>query len=178
MEIAVRPTEPGDLEAIFQIFTHPSVRPNQYPHVWLNSVERWQAALFGGLKFANGAFSSSTILNDALVVGHIMRMQRKGPEGDWCHCGWNLDPRYWGMGIMPIALSMEFENLFGTLKVNHIISDCFRDNHRCIRVLEKLNYEPVAIKFSDRLTTIIQTKCIRWILRYRLTQAKLKALAQ
>lgn len=85
------------------------------------------------------------------------------------YCGRNLAPAYWGRGIAVVVLLQLFDDLFDDRQIDIALSDCFSDNQRCIRVLEKLDYEPVGISPLERLCILTLNRCLHWIRRFRLT---------
>lgn len=170
MEFRIRPTVPEDLEEMFRIMTHPLVKAQQYPIGLLDSVERWRRHLFGATY--RGPTTNSTILVDDKIAGYIERWFRRDARREIrASYGWNLAPEYWGRGLMPAILAQDFTSHFTEPRFAEIFIDCFRDNARCIRVLEKLNCRPTFISPIERVETMIRNRCPRWVLRHRMTRA-------
>lgn len=172
MEFRVRPTVPDDLEEPFRIETHPLVQAQQYPLGAMNSVKRWHWALFEGGYAAFGlTFTSGTILVDDRIAGRVIRIFRWHRRRIRAKYGWNLEPAFWGRGIMPAILTQDFTAAFADPRLAEIQADCFRDNPRCLRVLQKLGCEAIAVGPLERFATMLQSRCYRWIVRHRMTRA-------
>ena len=101
-------------------------------------------------------------------MGHVSRFHYTVKDTPLCYCGWNLDPDYWGLGIMRTALADLFDELFGSQAIAHVFADCFRNNHRCIRLMNKLNFLPVPILWRHRMIDAWRNRCLRWVLRFQL----------
>lgn len=169
MEIIIRDTIEGDLPAIFEIRRDPLVKPHQYRLKPNETVDSWKRMLFVTPMSGDVLFKSATILRDNSIIGHITHTHYLAGPQPICYCGWNLAPAYWGQGIAVIALSQLFDSLFDEQGVGVVISDCFAENQRCIRVFHKLNYEPSTIPLDERVIKMILKLCLHRIIRYKLT---------
>lgn len=169
MKIAIRDTVESDLLDIFRIRTDPLVAVHQLRLTTGDDLDFWRQQLFGDRRNAAVVFKCTTILDDRVVIGHISQHHLK--QGDWttCECGFNLAPQYWGRGIMRMALSRLFDAFFEEQGVDLVISDCFADNHRCIRLLSKLGFQRIGIGLLARILIAYQMRCLRWIRRFELT---------
>ena len=168
MLVSVRDTTPDDLAAIFRIRNDPQVAPHQYQTSSMGTLDEWRDLIVGNIKAANGDFRCSTILDGATIVGHIVHLHIAADDAWTVECGWNLTPSYWGRGVMCLALTDLFNRFFGDDEVASVLSDCFRDNLRCIRVMEKLGFVRKRISLCDRAKLAYSTRCFRWIERFKL----------
>ena len=168
VNILIRDTTPDDLPEIFRIQTDPVVRVHQYRFGPNDSLERWTRLLAGHDCAEASRFRCSTIRLGSAIIGHVTHWHWCIDGLRACQCGWNLDPEYWGQGVMCAALSELFDTLFGVEGVQYVFADCFRNNRRCLRVMEKLGFVPNGIPPYQRLLLAWQMRCLRWILRFRL----------
>jgi RimJ/RimL family protein N-acetyltransferase len=169
MDIAIRDTVEADLPDIFRIRTDPLVRPYQYKLTSVDTIDVWKQLLLGSRTQGGVVFKCATIVRQAEIIGHISQIHYEASGHKMCACGWNLAPKYWGQGIAVITLSELFHSLFGDQQIDAVISDCFANNHRCVRVIEKLKYEPIGISWYERLRIAISNRCLHWILRFQLS---------
>ena len=61
---------------------------------------------------------------------------------------------------MPKALVMLFDDLFKKQRVDSIRASCFATNTRCLRVLEKLRFQPDRLGLLDRIGHIIAARAV------------------
>src|SRR4051812_9078268 len=104
MNISIRDSTLDDLSEIFRIRNNPLVAPHQYRIREDDSMEAWLARLSGHNKTGNMTYRSSTILCEQQIAGHVSHIHYSMNDVPVCLCGWNLDPQYWGLGIMRTAL--------------------------------------------------------------------------
>lgn len=169
MCIEIRDAVESDLPQIFRIVTDPQVRPLQFRLSRRDTLECWRAHLFGERKSGPATHRCTAIVRQGEFIGHVIHTHYQASRQRLCYCGWNLAPAYWGRGIAVIALSQLFDDFFQNQQVDAVISDCFSDNQRCLRVLQKLNYTPVRISVKERLRTMVVHRCLHWICRYYLS---------
>lgn len=172
MKISIRDTVKTDLPAIFRIRSDPKVVPFQYKLDRHDSIDSWIRKLEGRETYTGMEFKSSTILQDHETIGHIIRHHYEINGEKYCYCGWNLSPPYWGHGIAVEALTQQFEAFFNEQNLKAVISDCFSINKRCIRLMEKLNYESMPIPLRERIWTMVSNRCMHRILRFFLTRER------
>lgn len=153
---------------IVRIRRDPLVQPHQYRLTRYDTVDRLTEHLFGDTKPGLDVMKSTTVLSDDRVIGNICH-SHGGVYEKYCYCGWNLAPPYWGRGIMSLALSQFFGSLFSEQGIAAVFSDCFSNNRRCIRLMQKLNYDPIGIGMDERLQIAITARCYHWIRRFMLT---------
>ena len=168
MTIRIRPTSVDDIDAIFSIRYAPEVSESQYPRTKDDTQERWKKLLSDSPEITRGVtFRCTTVLYDDKIIGHITRHHY---EFDWsfCSCGWNLAPSHWGNGLMCQALELMLTELFENDKLDYVTADCFHDNHRSIRVIEKMGFSPYFISLPERVLVWWYVRCFRWVKRYRI----------
>jgi RimJ/RimL family protein N-acetyltransferase len=170
MDFRLRPTEPDDLEELVRISKDPQVSAQQYRLGRSFGVEQWRRALFEvGYR---GPYTNSTILSEGRIAGFIQRCFWPAARREIrAAYSWNLAPEFWGRGLMPAVLTQDFVSHFAEPRLAEIDVDCFRDNLRCVRVLEKLAFRKVFISPFERVESMIRFCSSRWVLRYRLTRA-------
>ena len=171
MQITVRDTVPDDLDAIFRIRNDPLVVPHQYRTSLTGTTEDWKDRLAGEVDTGVFTFRSTTIVDGKTIIGHVTQLHMISNDVPIVQCGWNLTPHYWGRGVMCIALTELFDRFVTHDGIAHIFADCFRDNHRCIRLMEKLGFVPNRIASHHRAIIAWSTGCLRWIKRFRLDGA-------
>lgn len=172
MDITIHDTIEADLPEIFRILTDPLVQPHQYKLVSSDTIDLWKQQLFGNQRSVKWVFKCTTIARHNDTIGHINQYYYEAYGQRICYCGWNIAPSYWGKGIALIALTQLFESLFGDHQIDAVVSDCFSNNNRCIRVMEKLNFKPGKISVCERMQTVIVKRCFHWILRFQLTESR------
>lgn len=168
MSITIRDATEDDLPAIFRIRTDPLVASRQYRLGERDTVEYWKQLLFGEVE-GNRCFRCTTVVHDQEVVGHISQYHLQIVDQTHCYCGWNLAPSHWGRGVMTAALSQLFDAFFHDRRVDFVVSDCFSNNHRCIRLLANLGYRPTPFSLWLQLQFALAMKSLRWIRRFELT---------
>lgn len=169
MEIILRATSEADLPAIFHIRQDRLVQPHQYKLTPRDTADAWKQMLFR-TPMSNGVlFQCTTILQENKIIGYINQLYSTIYAQRICRCGWDLAPAYWGQGIAAIALSQVIDSLFHEEGIDMVIADCFANNHRCTRVLQKLNFEPAGMFPGERIQIMYSKRCFHWINRFQLT---------
>lgn len=168
MQIAVRDTVPDDLDAIFRIRSDPLVVPHQYRTSLTGTKQDWKDRLSGKVGTGFFTFRSATIVDGESIVGHVTQAHMTSNGVRIVQCGWNLTPHYWGRGVMCTALTELFNRFFVNDGIAHAFADCFRDNRRCMRTMDKLGFLPNRIAPHQRAIIAWSTGCLRWIKRFRL----------
>ena len=69
---------------------------------------------------------------------------------------------------MPAAMSQLIEKLLREENCKTFVAECFRENARCIRVMEKLGFRPVPKSLYDRFVDAVSCLCLKWVLKYEL----------
>lgn len=171
MLIEVRDTLPEETEAIFCLRNNPSVLEQQYRPSPLDTPEAYAERMVQSPVLGQYYFRSTSILCDGAMVGHVMQSfsLANSPTQCRCVCGWNLDPDYWGKGIMAIAASALFDRLFEVNPDLRIIVACFDTNRRCLRVIEKLGFTPQKMTLSERFGHFTQTWGKKKVVQFQLT---------
>lgn len=174
-QLALRKTIAADVHAIVAIDRHPEVRPHQLRASCEATADDWIRWLDADLSRCNYGWESTTILWANEVIGSITKHFWDLDDGRTYQCGWNLAPLYWGRGIMHAALSTELERLFNQSGAGNIFAECFGNNERCIRLLEKLRFQVCPISFEDRVKLAWSYRCTNWILRFHLDADRWRA---
>ena len=165
--MAIRDTLRDDLSEIFRIQRDELVRPHQYKLRPEDSIEVWADRLQNG-QVGDSTFKCSTIWYGSQIVGHVTHVHFGSEGSRVVQCGWNLDPRFWGRGIMTESLRKLFDRFFLEDGIQHVVADCFRENVRCKRVLDKLGFVPNGVPFHHRVLLAWHYRCLHWIERFRL----------
>jgi RimJ/RimL family protein N-acetyltransferase len=168
MQVAVRPVEARDHEAIFAIERRPEVREHQYDF-GIKTLPQWQARYFGDYGLTVLRRHRAVTVDEATVgviycwsVRISFSSKRRG------NYGWNLHPDFWGRGIMRQALTLELDGFFDDPRHVSAGADCFHDNVRCLRLLERLCFTPRWIGPLDRLHLLTLSR--RRVKRFRMTR--------
>lgn len=172
--VVVRDMVESDLIEIFRIRTHADVARHQYPKRPDDSIDVWRRRLSGDNVVGLLTMRHSTVLTENTIAGHIIHMHYSCRGKKYVACGWDLHPNYWGRGLMYQALRLKFDIFFLEDGIDHVFSDCFPANKRCIRLLNRLGYVRQAISLHDRIVTAFAVRCARWIIRFRLDSSKWK----
>jgi len=139
-QVTVRDMKTEDISEVIQVITHPKVIPHQYPISSSEDKEAaWLKQLNGENVFGPITVHHRSILLSGKVIGHITLHKYLVREKKIVSCGWNLHPEFWGNRYMHEALRIQFDELIDEQNVEYIIADCFRNNQRCIRLLERLH---------------------------------------
>jgi len=170
LNVWIRDTELDDIPLIFRLRNDSCVQLEQYRPGFFDTPKSFARKLASGRTGHGVAFQCSSILVDDELVGHVMQYKLKGPKGPVYHCGWNLEPRFWGRGIMPEALTSLFNRILDTEPSVTIMAACFATNSRGIRVIEKLGFRPCRLEFSMRVGHLIAARGFRKVLQFRLTR--------
>ncbi|WP_231756696.1 GNAT family N-acetyltransferase [Lignipirellula cremea] len=168
MHINIRDTAAEDLDAILRIGNDALVAPHQYRQSLAGTRDKWCDFLAGKRDTKFVTFRCATILDGDTIIGNVSQWHINSNDRPIVQCGWNLTPAYWGRGVMCLALTELFNRFFANDGVAHIYADCFRSNHRCIRVLEKLGFTPNGIPPHHRVIIAWSMRCLHWIRRFRL----------
>lgn len=167
MRLQLRAIEPNDVVRFAEIAEHPAVAAQQYPNRTLISVSDWTQRFLTKKKSNDDA---TAIVCDDEVVGYLLRFTYHHITGKYLHYGWDLHPDYWGRGIMPAALCLEYAERFREPYLRQIQVDCFHDNRRCLRVLEKLGHRRLRLALHHRLYMMYCSRCLRWVVRHGITR--------
>lgn len=110
----------------------------------------------------------TTIEEGGTIIGYV-RHDHYSIEGTkMVECSFNLASPFWGQGRMKIALKHLLDQWIGVDDVHHVFADHFRTNVRCEALLTGLLFDRQAIPILERLRTIVQQRCLQWIIRRRL----------
>ncbi|MCR9120317.1 MAG: GNAT family N-acetyltransferase [bacterium] len=154
-QLNMRETVDGDLAAITRIRSDLRVSVHQYrsPRSAPNNavVRGWRV-------------QSVTLLWGSQVIGHISHMHQQATV----ICGWNLDPEFWGRGIMAQSLTILLTRFFDREGVGQVIVECFADNERCQRLLHRLCFVQVSIPIIERVSNAYLNRSLRWNKRFQL----------
>ena len=165
LTIVVRTSAVDDLPEINRIRLHPLVRPHQFG--FLRDHDRiWKQWIEQNARVGDMWFRSSTIIGNERIIGYVNQTLYFAGQSQFAECGWNLDPDYWGRGIMKTALRMVLQRLFIEQNMSRVVADCFRDNTRCKRLLSKLHFSQYAVPMVERVRMAYQFRCLHWIERY------------
>ena len=168
--ILIRDTIEADLPELFRIHVHPMVRLHELPLKEGDTVERWRESLFETEQAERPwGYRSTTILRGEAVVGQITHIHSEENGQHWCVCGWSLDPEHWGQGIAVTAVSRLFDVLFDEEGTDWVISSCYSGNDRCVRLMQRLHYEPARIGLMYRIRTANRKRSPRWMKRFLLS---------
>jgi len=172
MKWDVRSAKLDDIDGIGSVILHDEVRPCQRQRVDKDTLDTIKRQINGTIKDPTYEYENYVIDINGTIGGHILSSVYRIEEGVGSYCGWDLHPDYWGQGVMAGALKVLFGSWFDAGKLDFIISDCYGDNYRCMRMMGKVGYEPQHISFKERVVTAWRTKRLKWVCRFCLTKDK------
>jgi len=170
-KIDVRVFAPDDKPALDEICRHPLVVPHQYRVGLSDASAIWLARLNANVGAESFEWNTSTIFSGTSIVGYITEFRTLSKGSFSVQLGWNLHPDYWGHGIMTTALSKHISTLFQDDDCCSVIADCFSDNERCLRLLNRLGFKQSPIRRMERFLTCVVRMCPRKVLRHCTTSA-------
>lgn len=173
MDIQLRPTVDSDLPMIFKIVGNPSVAPFQYP-LKSTTFDDWCEEYEQSKKSSFYRVEHLTILYDGQPAGTLLSNFRKEQDYEFVYAGWNLDPAFWGKGIMTLALAQSFGEFLDSDETRIVIADCFPTNERCLRLLDRLGFQRSSITLWERIRTAYTLGAFRWTWRFVLSQDRWK----
>jgi RimJ/RimL family protein N-acetyltransferase len=163
--IVVRASAVDDLPEINRIRLHALVRPQQFG--FLRDHDRiWKRWIEQNARVGDIWFRCSSIIGDERIIGYINQTLYFADQCSFAECGWNLDPDYWGRGVMKTALQIILHWLFDEQNMSYVIADCFRNNARCKRLLSRLHFSQVELPVVERIRMACRFRCLHWIERY------------
>lgn len=174
-QIEIRLSLPDDFSAITEIRQHSLVAPQQYRVNRFHSLEIWLARLNADISTENFEWRTSSILFESSIVGYISEFGTHSKKHYSAQLGWNLHPDYWGRGIMTNALTRYISKLFLVDKCHSIVADCFVDNERCLRLLDRLEFKQMPIGRIERFLICLFRLCPHRIVRHRISAKDWKA---
>jgi RimJ/RimL family protein N-acetyltransferase len=137
----------------------------------MDTVEFVQAHMAG--KFENvDHIRWTTIWLSDQIIGHVDERHLRIGRAKVALCGWNLHPDFWGLGVMPEALSRIIAARFLTQEVASFSADCFDDNFRCIKMLSKLGFTQTQLGRWERLRLAFAHSCWRPLTRFTFSEAQ------
>ena len=163
MRIAI----PADLEPICNIMRCPDVQKQQYridEVLWLEFAKKTILATQPADNRIDVVVVSGT------VVGYLVSRRQVYRHSEYAYLSFNLDPEFWGRGLMEIALRKIINELFQKERVQGVMVECFFGNSQCQRLLQKLSFRSVPIPISERLLCLATRLPIRWVLRFWLSK--------
>lgn len=167
MKVSIRSATLDDLSTIMRICLDPQVQPNQY-RVNASAATGFRMIIAGEAVLGRYERCITSIEVDGVMAGYIHRDHNFTRGFETVTFGWNLAPSYWGRGIMPDAVSQLVDWCVAERKTKRFIVECFRENQRCLRVIEKLGFQPAPISYFDRFVTALAHRCWNWVLRFEL----------
>ena len=166
----IRDSTLDDAQQIFDLRCDPRLKTMQYPPSFLETPTTILAITQPGPEFPMNGWKCSTILTDGSFAGHIIQVFTPGVDGvTTILLGWDLVPECWGKGIMVRALDLLFEQRFTTKREISFVACCFASNLRCIRVIEKLGFQPDNLTFWERVSHFVRTRGRERVVKYCLT---------
>jgi RimJ/RimL family protein N-acetyltransferase len=170
--LIVRNSHPEDIEAILAIKREPHVAKSQYK-VNQNAYAAFLSRVLAGDN-ATGIITTqfSSIEEGGAILGYVRHDHYVIDETKMVQCSFNLSSAHWGQGRMKIALTQLINEWIGSGGVHHVFAEHFRTNARCERLLTGLYFERQDISVIERACTVLQQRCLQWIIRRRLDAPK------
>ena len=151
--LTLRPVEPGDVEALWQIRRQESVGR------WMSSTSQDRDAFAELMRDPDRIAKTLVLEHDGVIVGDLML----APEDAWAQTevadfskgvqaeiGWCLDPAYGGRGLATEAVRELIRIAFEDLGLRRLVALCFADNEPSWRLMERVGMrrEQYAVKDS------------------------------
>lgn len=159
--LVLRAPAPADAPAIFRIMGDPRVMRyfGSPPMASLEAAERRVAGLAEDFAALSGVRWAITLRDEGELIG-TCGFWRLIKEHDRAEVGYELDPAYWGQGIMPEALGAALGFGFTEMGLHSVEAQIDPENAGSRRVLEKLGfvqegyfresyYDPNVGRFTD-----------------------------
>lgn len=170
LHTTIRDSILDDALQIFDLRCDPRLTSMQYPPSLCETPTTLFTVIQPGLDIPANGWKSSTILFNGNFAGHIIQAFNTGADGvTRILLGWNLVPELWGMGIMVRALRLLFEQRFAVKREINFVACCFSSNHRCIRVISKLGFQPDNLTLWERASHFTRTWGRERVVKYCLT---------
>ena len=163
----LRPRDLGDLAACVEMDGHPEVR-RYLDTPWQDPTEqerRTRERILRPQPPGLGYWSIATAEDPRAFLGWILLAPWAG-EGPEIEIGWRLPRGAWGRGYATEAAARILRHGFETLGLAHIDAAIDADNHRSIRVAERLGLELAGP------ATYAGTPCLRYRLENRETRTE------
>ena len=114
----------------------------------------------------------ASLEDDGAIIGYVRHDHYSVDETNMVYCSFNLAQAVWGQGKMKIALKQLIDEWIGFEGVQHVFADHFRTNTRCENLLTGLLFDRQPISMTERACTLLQQRCLHWIVRRRLDASK------
>jgi len=165
--LIVRNSQPADIEAILAIKREPDVAKLQYKFNQIAYASLLSRVLTGDN--ATGIITTQfSTIEDGTIIGYVRHDHYMVNESNIVHCSFNLASAFWGQGRMKSVLKQLINEWIGSNGVQYVFADHFRTNARCERLLTGLQFERQNISIVERACTVLQQRCLQWIIRRRL----------
>jgi [ribosomal protein S5]-alanine N-acetyltransferase len=159
--LQLRQLMPEDDKEILQLRT--DVQVNQFlgrsPQANINDARTFITKINTSIANNESAYWGITLKPKNKLIGTICLWNIQ-PENYRAEIGYELDPNFWGKGIMLEALPKVIEYGFKTMNLHSIAADTLPENIASIRLLEKNGFKLEGVfkesiffkgKFSDRV---------------------------
>lgn len=138
--LLLRPFHEDDAAALYECSKHPEVGPNAgwKPHESIEESAQMLRAVFLGREavFAIVRRADGVLLGSA---GLVPDGARENPRARML--GYSLGYEHWGHGYMTEAVRAVLAHSFGAMGLDLISANCYPDNVRSRRVLEKCGFQ-------------------------------------
>jgi RimJ/RimL family protein N-acetyltransferase len=167
MQISIRSATQEDVPSIMRICLDPQVTPNQY-RVSAKAEPGFRAIVAGEVVLGRYERRITIIEVNGEIAGYIHHDHSFFRGAEAVAFGWNLAPVHWGKGIMPVSVKQLMDQCVSERKTQLFIVECFRDNQRCLRVIDKLGFREAPISLYERAVTALAQRCRKWVLRFEI----------
>jgi RimJ/RimL family protein N-acetyltransferase len=170
--LIVRNSQPADIEAILSIKREPHVAKFQHKINQTTYAAFLSRVLAGDNATGIVTTQFSSLEDEGTIIGYIRHDHYSVNGTKVVQCAFNLASAHWGKGRMKIALKQLINEWIGSNGVQHVFADHFRSNTRCERLLTGLEFDRQPISMVERARSVLQLRCLRWIIRRRLDAPK------
>ena len=167
----VRNSQVSDIESILAVKREPHVAKMQYP-VNQTAYASFLSKVLAGDNTTGGVTTQfSSLEEDRTIIGYVRHDHYSVHGTKMVECSFNLAYAFWGQGVMKSALKQWINDWIGKDGVQCIFAEHFRANARCANLLTRLRFDYQPISMVERVNTLLQQGCLRWIIRRRLDAA-------
>jgi RimJ/RimL family protein N-acetyltransferase len=152
--LTLRPGEPGDAEPTWSYRSLPSIGE------WLTELPTDPSAYRERFTEPERLAATIVVERDGQLIGDFMlRVEdawaqaevSEQARGAQAELGWVLDPRFTGHGYATEAVRALLDICFDDLGVRRVVADCFLDNDRSWRLMERVGMRREAHAVAESL---------------------------
>lgn len=135
-EINIRPVEPGDVNDLYEIITHPAVVGNllQLPGAELSETQEWIKKPAAGQHRLVAELNGKVVGSGSITQAQRPRLAHSG------HVGMMVHPDYFRQGVGSALLAAYLNLADNWLNLRRVELEVYTDNEPAIRLYEKFGF--------------------------------------